>query len=159
MLISNWIIRTSELISEEIISICSEWPELRKYLLKSQLIPTREIERHRNILNTKNQLEYLFKMPIRLYESKRLIYIFKNNEIVFKITTEPRDKELTELNWLQKQVTLAIETRDALAPQLQYIIKYIGDLIVLILTKVIGRSLGLIGKGIAQGMGRSLSKG
>ena len=35
----------------------------------------------------------------------------------------------------------------------------LGDLIVLILTKVVGRSIGLIGRGIAQGMGRNLSKG
>ena len=41
----------------------------------------------------------------------------------------------------------------------QAIIKYFGDLIVLILTKVVGRSIGLIGRGIAQGMGKNLSKG
>ena len=59
----------------------------------------------------------------------------------------------------QQQVALLVEARDALAPQVQAIIQYLGDLIVLILTKVVGRSIGLIGRGIAQGMGRNLSKG
>ena len=38
MLILNWILRTAELVSEEIISSCSGWPELRKYFLNKELI-------------------------------------------------------------------------------------------------------------------------
>ena len=159
MLILNWILRTAELVSEEIISSCSEWPELRKYFLNKELISTRELERKRNHINTKNQLQTIFKKPVRLYESKRLYYTIKNNSIEKIIILEPRDDELRKLNWVQRQIAFTIELRDALAPQVQAIIQYLGDLIVLILTKVVGRSIGLIGKGIAQGMGKSLSKG
>ena len=52
MLILNWIIRTAEIISSELISLCSEWPELRKYMLVEGLTPTRELERRRNQINT-----------------------------------------------------------------------------------------------------------
>ncbi|MFN5161930.1 MAG: DUF3685 domain-containing protein, partial [Cyanobacteriota bacterium] len=52
-------------------------------------------------------------------------------------------------------VTLALETRDALAPQLQNLIRGLGDLVVVVLTQVVGRAIGLVGRGIAQGMGRS----
>tara|TARA_B100000700_G_scaffold301583_1_gene370975 strand:- start:191 stop:1216 length:1026 start_codon:yes stop_codon:yes gene_type:complete len=159
MLILNWIIRTAELISEEIISSCSEWPELRKYLLNKELISTRELERKRNHINTKNQIQNIFKKPVRLYESKRLYYTIKNNKIEKFIILEPRDDELRKLDWAQRQIAFIIELRDALAPQLQYIIQYLGDLIVLILTKVVGRSIGLVGRGIAQGMGKKLSRG
>ena len=159
MLILNWILRTAELVSEEIISSCSEWPELRKYFLNKELISTRELERKRNQINTKNQLQTIFKKPVRLYESKRLYYTIKNNTIEKIIILEPRDDELRKLDWVQRQIAFTIELRDALAPQVQAIIQYLGDLIVLILTKVVGRSIGLIGKGIAQGMGKSLSKG
>jgi hypothetical protein len=158
MLIINWIVRTAELISEEIISSCSEWPELRKYLLNKELISTRELERKRNHINTKNQIQNIFKKPVRLYESKRLYYTIKNNKIEKFIILEPRDDELRKLDWAQRQIAFIIELRDALAPQLQSIIQYLGDLIVLILTKVIGRSIGLVGRGIAQGMGKKLSK-
>ncbi len=157
--ILNWIFRTAEIVSEEIISSCSEWPELRKYFLSKELVSTRELERKRNHINTNNQLQNLFKKPVRLYESKRLYYTVKNNKIEKIMIHEPRDDELKKLDWVQRQIAFTIELRDALAPQIQAIIQYLGDLIVLILTKVIGRSIGLIGRGIAQGMGRNLSKG
>jgi hypothetical protein len=157
--ILNWIFRTAEIVSEEIISSCSEWPELRKYFLNKELVSTRELERKRNHINTNNQLQNLFKKPVRLYESKRLYYTVKNNNIEKIITLEPRDDELKKLDWAQRQIAFTIELRDALAPQVQAIIQHLGDLIVLILTKVVGRSIGLIGRGIAQGMGRKLSKG
>ena len=159
MLILNWILRTAELVCEEIISSCSEWPELRKYFLNKELVSTRELERKRNHINTKNQLQNIFKKPVRLYESKRLYYTVKNNIVEKIIILEPRDDELRKLDWAQRQIAFIIELRDALAPQIQSIIQYIGDLIVLILTKVVGRSIGLIGRGIAQGMGKNLSKG
>ena len=158
-LILNWIFRTAEIISEEIISSCSDWPELRKFILNKELISTRELERKRNHINTKNQLQNLFRKPVRLYESKRLYYTVKNRKIEKIIILEPRDDELKKLDWLQRQIAFIIELRDALAPQIQAIIQYLGDLIVLILTKVVGRSIGLIGRGIAQGMGKNLSKG
>ncbi|WP_269605366.1 DUF3685 domain-containing protein [Prochlorococcus marinus] len=157
--ILNWIFRTAEIVSEEIISSCSEWPELRKYFLNKELFSTRELERKRNHINTSSQLQNLFKKPVRLYESKRLYYTVKNNKIEKIIILEPRDDELKKLDWAQRQIAFVIELRDALAPQVQAIIQYLGDLIVLILTKVVGRSIGLIGRGIAQGMGRNLSKG
>ncbi len=159
MFIVNWILRTAELISEEVIASCSEWPELREYFLSKDLISTRELERKRNHINTKNQLQSIFKKPVRLYESKRLYYSVKNDVIEKVIILEPRDDELRKLDWLQRQIAFVIELRDALAPQVQAIIQYLGDLIVLILTKVVGRSIGLIGRGIAQGMGKNLSKG
>ena len=157
--ILNWIFRTSEIVSEEIISSCSEWPELRKYFLIKDLVSTRELERKRNHINTNNQLQNLFRKPVRLYESKRLYYTVKNNKIEKIIILEPRDDELKKLDWAQRQIAFIIELRDALAPQFQAIIQYLGDLIVIILTKVVGRSIGLIGRGIAQGMGKNLSKG
>ena len=88
-----------------------------------------------------------------------MYYTIKNNTIEKIIILEPRDDELRKLNWVQRQIAFTIELRDALAPQVQAIIQYLGDLIVLILTKVVGRSIGLIGRGIAQGMVKNLSKG
>ncbi|WP_320667638.1 DUF3685 domain-containing protein [Prochlorococcus sp. MIT 1307] len=158
MFISNWLIRTAELIVEEIISVCGEWPELRRYLLKPHLVSTRELERLRNHLNSKNRWQNLVRRPIQLYESKRLFYRIKQGRIEPVLMTEPRDEELKALNWLQQQVALLVEARDAIAPQIQTIIRKFGDLMVVILTQVIGRAIGLVGRGIAQGMGRSLGR-
>ena len=121
MLILNWILRTAEIIGEEIISSCSEWPELRKYFLNKELVSTRELERRRNHINTKNQIQNLFRKPVRLYESKRLYYTIKNNIIEKIIIFEPRDDELKKLDWAQRKIAFIIELRDALALSLIHI--------------------------------------
>jgi hypothetical protein len=51
-----------------------------------------------------------------------------------------------------------LELRDALAPQVQSFVRALGDLFVILLTRVVGRAIGLVGRGIAQGMGRSLER-
>ena len=157
-LIMNWILRTSELIGAELISACSDWPELREYLLKPKFFSTRELERLRNQLNSQRRWQYMIERPIQLYESKRQLFKLSNGKIEICLVSEARDKDLKQLGWWQKQVTLLVEARDALAPQLQAMLKYFGDLMVIVLTNILGRAIGLVGKGIAQGMGRTISR-
>ncbi len=157
-LIMNWVIRTGEIIASEVISVCSDWPESREYFLIPELISTRELERLRNQLNSQRRLQYLIHRPIQLYESKREYFKFTDGSIQSFLVNESRDNDLKKLGWWQKQVTLLVETRDALAPQLQSLLKYIGDFMVILLTNVLGRAIGLIGRGIAQGMGRTISR-
>jgi len=159
VLVSNWLVRTAELIGSDVLDLCGEWPELRRYLLNEPLISTRELERLRNQLNTQLRWDDWVQRPIELYESKRTLFQLKTGEIVPIQRLEPRDQELSDLGWWQRQVALLLETRDALAPQLQALVRRLGDLMVVILTQVIGRGLGLIGRGIAQGMGRHLGRG
>lgn len=158
-LISNWLVRTAELIGSELLGICGEWPELRRYLLQQNLISTRELERLRNQLNSQSRWQDWIERPIRLYESRRLLFSLKTGRIEPLLLTEPRDDELRRLRWWQQQVALVVEARDAIAPQVQALVKRIGDLMVVVLTQVVGRAIGLIGRGIAQGMGRSLGRG
>jgi hypothetical protein len=159
LLIGNWLIRSAELISAEILSCCSTWPELRRYLLRPDLLATRNLERLRNQLNSQQRWGNLFERPVQLYESRRLLYGIQNGAITPQLLTEPRDSELRQLSWGQQLITLSLEARDALAPQLQSVIRRLGDLVVVVLTQVIGRAIGLVGKGVLQGMGRSISRG
>ena len=159
VLVSNWLVRTAELIGSDVLDLCGEWPELRRYLLNEPLISTRELERLRNQLNTQLRWDDWVQRPIELYESKRTLFQLIGGEIVPIQRLEPRDQELSDLGWWQRQVALLLETRDALAPQVQALVRRLGDLMVVILTQVIGRGLGLIGRGIAQGMGRHLGRG
>ena len=159
LLIGNWLIRSAELISAEILSCCSSWPELRRYLLRPDLLATRNLERLRNQLNSQQRWGSLFERPVQLYESQRLLYGLENGAITPQLLTEPRDGELRQLSWSQQLITLTLEARDALAPQVQSMIRRLGNLLVVVLTQVIGRAIGLVGKGILQGMGRSVSRG
>ncbi len=158
-LISNWLVRTAELIGSELLGVCGEWPELRRYLLQQNLISTRELERLRNQLNSQSRWQDWIERPIRLYESRRLLFSLKTGRIEPLLLTEPRDEELKRLRWWQQQVALIVEARDAIAPQVQALVKRLGDLMVVVLTQVVGRAIGLIGRGIAQGMGRSFGRG
>ena len=158
-LVSNWLVRTAELIGAELLDACGEWPELRRYLLGDRLLATRELDRLRNQLNTQLQWAEWIERPIQLYESRRTMFQLRAGRIEPLQLTEPRDRELNSLGWWQRQVALVLETRDALAPQVQALVRRLGDLAVVLLTQVLGRAIGLVGRGIAQGMGRSLGRG
>jgi hypothetical protein len=157
-LVSNWLVRNAEQISAEVLACCGPWPELRRYLLCSDLLATRNLERLRNQLNAQQRWLSWFERPVQLYESRRPLYQLQGGAIASCTLTEPRDQELQGLGWLQQLVTLALESRDALGPQLQLLVKNLGDAVVVLLTQVIGRAIGLVGRGIVQGMGRSLNR-
>lgn len=158
LLLSNWLVRSAELISAEVLAVCAEWPELRRYLLRPELLATRNLERLRNQLNAQQRWTSWFERPLHLYESRRPLFRLGEGAIDCVDLTEPRDAELRQLGWVQQAVTLALEARDALGPQLRSLLKRLGDLLVVLLTQVLGRAIGLVGRGIVQGMGRSLNR-
>ena len=157
-LVANWLLRSAEILSAEVLACCGGWPELRRYLLRPDLLSTRNLERIRNQLNAQQRWLSWFERPIALYESRRQLLCLEAGAISAVDLLEPRDQELRRLGWFQQLVTLALESRDALAPQIQQMVRGLGDLVVVVLTQVIGRAIGLIGRGIMQGMGRSLGR-
>lgn len=158
-LIANWLVRTAELISAQVLGCSSAWPELRRYMLVSELLATRNLERLRNQLNAQQRWSTWLERPMAIYESRRSLFTIGDEGIGTRVLTEPRDQDLAQLSAIQQLVTLALESRDALAPQLQGLIRALGQLVVIVLTKVIGRAIGLVGRGIVQGMGRGLQQG
>ena len=156
-IISNWALRSSNLIAGDIFNYCSDWPELRSLFINPELQPTRSFERFRNNINNYDRWHNNFYMPVYLYESKREYIDIINNNFIRYFKNENREKELEKLTWFQKQITLIVEIRDAISPQLEIAVKYIGNIFVVILTKILGKAIGLIGKGILQGLGRSKS--
>jgi hypothetical protein len=53
-------------------------------------------------------------------------------------------------------VTIAFEARDAIAPRLRSTVAWAGKGVVYVLTQVIGRSIGLVVRGVIQGIGNTL---
>ena len=158
LLLANWLVRNAERISAEVLAACADWPELRRYLLRPDLLSTRNLERLRNQLNAQQRWSSWVVRPIQIYESRRPLYQLRAGAIACVDLSEPRDRELRQLGPLQQLVTLALESRDALAPQLHALARGIGDLLVVLLTQVVGRAIGLVGRGILQGMGRGVSR-
>ena len=158
MLLANWLVRSAELICAELLVACADWPELRRYLLRPELLATRNLERLRNQLNAQQRWSRWVEQPVRLYESRRALFHLADGAIEVVAITEPRDQELRSLPWPQQLVTLLLESRDALAPQFRSLLRGAGNLLAMLLTRGIGRAIGLVGRGIAQGMGRGLGR-
>jgi hypothetical protein len=60
---------------------------------------------------------------------------------------------LAQLSGIPLGVTLILEFRDAISPRIQSLVGFLGTGIVFVLTQVVGRGLGLVGRGILQGIG------
>lgn len=154
--LSNWLVRNAELIARRLIEASSSWPELRRALLVEALLPTRDLERFRNRLNARDRWLALVERPRAIFESRRLLYAIENRRIAPQMQREIRDAELRRLGLWPQLVTLLLEIRDALAPQVALLLNRLGELAVLLLTQVLGRAIGLIGRGVLQGLGRGL---
>ena len=156
LLVANWLLRTAELLAGDVLAAAAAWPELRRYLLLPDLLSTRNLERLRNQLNTQQRWQTWWERPRALYESRRVLLTLGDGGVSSVNLVEPRDDELRQLGWAQQLITLSLETRDALAPQVQGLVRGLGNLLVVLLTQVLGRAIGLVGRGILQGMGRGL---
>ena len=155
-LVSNWLIRNGELISRELLNNCSGWPELRRAVLLPDLLATRQLDQLRNRINSAERWHTLVERPLAIYESRRLLFDIQAGRVESTMVCDLRDAELRQLSWWQQAFTLLLEARDALAPQVELLINRVGGLMVLLLTRVVGRAIGLVGRGVMQGLGQGL---
>ena len=116
-------------------------------------ITTREIERFRNALSWKYRMNQFFGEPKHIFESQIPVLVLTDMGIRNQDLYAPRDEELRRLSGIPLFVTLALEARDAIAPPLRASFTWVGRGVVYVLTQVVGRGIGLIGRGILQGVG------
>ena len=98
------------------------------------------------------------------YPQKEVSSSFSSNQkntslktkLIIDLLPEKIQEELNKLTRIRWSVTIILEIRDAIALPLSSLLKTSGNAIVYLLTQIIGRSIGLVGKGILQGIGNSL---
>ncbi|KKZ13805.1 MAG: hypothetical protein TH68_06130 [Candidatus Synechococcus spongiarum 142] len=156
LLLSDWLLRMGSALAGLVLEEASQWPELRRFLLRRDLLPTRQLERLRNHINSRERYEQLILEPLRIYESRRELLLLQTDGVVTQTLIDPRDQELRQLGPVQRMVTLSLELRDALGPQLRVFSQRLGGLLVTVLTQIIGRGIGLIARGVLLGLGRTL---
>ena len=156
LLLSDWLLRMGSALAGLVLEEASQWPELRRFLLRPDLLSTRQLERLRNHVNSHERYEQFILEPLRIYESRRELLLLQADGVVTQTLIDPRDQELRQLGPVQRMVTLALELRDALGPQLRVFSQRLGSLLVTVLTQVIGRGIGLIARGVLLGLGRTL---
>jgi hypothetical protein len=155
-LLENLMIQLANATIQPLLNRFASLETIKQGFYDRRLLSTREIERFRNDLSWRVRSERLFTEPKAIFESRYRLFVLEEYGINRIVIYSPRTEELAELSGLQLAVTLALETRDAISPRLRSAIAFLGSGIVYVLTEVIGRGIGLIGRGILKGIGKSV---
>ena len=152
-LLDNLLIQVANGVVQPLLNRFADVESIKKNFYHRRLMSTRDIERFRNDLSWRYRWNAYITEPKAIFESQYRLYILTEQGIQSAPIYAPRRQELEQLGGIQFAVTLALETRDAIAPRLQIAISLIGSGLVYILTEFVGRGIGLIGRGILQGIG------
>ncbi|BAY62741.1 response regulator receiver protein [Calothrix brevissima NIES-22] len=153
MILENLLIQVANGVVQPLLNSLADLEVVKQEYYDRKLISTREIEKFRNNLSWKYRLNNYINEPRAIFESRYEIFVFAPRGIAKTSIYAPRGQELAELANVPLVVTLILEFRDAIAPRIQSLLAIFGSGIVFILTQIIGRGLGLIGRGILQGIG------
>jgi len=152
-LLQNLVIQVGNAVVQPLLNRFGNVVAVKQQFYDRRLLSTREIERFRNDLSWKYRMQRYFKEPTAIFESRYSLFILSELGIVKASIYSPRSQELDDLAGIGLAVTIALEARDAIAPRLRSAISFVGSGVVYVLTEVIGRGIGLIGRGIIKGVG------
>lgn len=158
-LLENLAIQVASGVVQPLLNNLANIEEIKQIFYDGKLISTREIERFRNNLSWRYRWDSYFVEPKAIFESRFWLFVLGDSGIKRISIYAPRNLELAQLSGWQLALTLLLETRDAIAPRVRAVISLLGAGVVYVLTQVIGRGIGLIGRGIIQGIGNSLQDG
>ena len=154
-LLEHLLLQVANGVIQPLLNCFADVELLKKNLYQRRLMSSRDIERFRNDLSWRYRWDGLINDPKAIFESQYRLWWFTERGIQTHLIYAPRRDELNSLSGLQRMVTLTIEARDAVAPRFRSAISLVGSGIVYVLTDVIGRGIGLIGRGVLRGVGNA----
>lgn len=155
LILDNLIIQIANAAIQPLLNNFADVEEIKHKFYRYNLLASREIERFRNDLSWKYRLKKYVADPQLIFESRHILFALTNPNIRKISIYAPRTQELEQLEGVQLAVTLVLELKDAISPRLKSAIGLLGNGFVYILTNVIGRGIGLIGRGVVQGIGNA----
>jgi Protein of unknown function (DUF3685) len=132
-----------------------ELEAVKEQFYRPQMLATRDIARFRNHLSWRYYLERQYYRPLAIFESRYPLLVCSSGSIEYRSIYAPRRQELSKLRGIPWLVTMALEFRDAVTPFATGATTFAGNVVVYVLTEIVGRGLGLVGKGILQGLGQA----
>ncbi len=160
MLLENLLIQVGNAVIQPLLNYLGDIEDIKNNFYDRKFISTRDIESFRNSLSWKYRVRNLVGEPKAIFESRYELFVFSPRGIAKTSIYAPRRQELEALSGIPLVVTLGLELSDAIAPPLKSLLSFLGSGAVFLLTKIIGRGLGLIVRGILQGIGSvSISEG
>ena len=158
ILLHHLIIQVANAVIQPLLNEFADIETIKQSFYDRRLISSREIARFRNNLSWRYRLSQLLLEPQAIFDSRYDLFVLSDTGIKQTSIYSPRRQELEQLRGIRLAVTLAYETRDAIAPRLRAAIRWAGSGVVYILTQVLGKSIGLIVRGVIQGIGSTLQE-
>jgi DNA-binding NarL/FixJ family response regulator len=156
MILENLAIQVANAVMQPLLNRFSDVEQIKQTFYDRRKLSTREIERFRNDLSWRYRVERFVGEPTAIFESQYWVLILTPEGIERQSIYAPRRQELDSLAGVPLLVTLLLETRDAISPRLKRVTSWVGTGLVYVLTEVVGRGIGLVGRGIIKGIGNAL---
>lgn len=153
--LQNLIVQVANGVMIFILNYFSENEEIKQVLYSERMLSSREIAKFRNNLAWRYQLTKYWLEPQNIFESQYPLFYLTIQGINITNIYSPRQLELAQLQGLPLATTIFLELRDALSPRLRSLVEFLGNGFVFLLTQVIGRAIGLIVRGVLQGIGNT----
>jgi DNA-binding NarL/FixJ family response regulator len=153
VLLDNLLIQVANAVVQPLLNQFADVEAVKQKFYTYNLMASREIERFRNDLSWKYRLEQFVNEPQAIFESRYILWSLAAPGLTKVPIYAPRTYELQQLQGIRLAVTLALELQDAIAPRLRSAVSFLGSGVVYVLTNVVGRGIGLIGRGFLQGIG------
>ena len=152
-LLENLLVQIACAVMQPVLNQFAEVESLKRNLYQRRIVSTRDITRFRNDLSWRYRWDTLVNEPKTIFESQYRLFALTPQGIQVHRIYAPRQEELASLSGTQYLMTLALEARDAIAPRLRAALSFVGSGFVFVLTEVVGRGIGLVGRGIFKGVG------
>ena len=156
LLLHNLLIHLANAVIQVLLNNFYDLEVFKYKLYKPELRSDRALAQFRNQLSWRYRQETYFIHPQNIFESRHRLFVLNSGVIRTTYVYTPRKQELEELTGIPWLSTMVIEVRDAIAPLVRTIVALVGSGVVFVLTQVVGKGLGLVGKGIIQGIGSSI---
>ena len=155
-LLHNLTLRIANGAMQLILNNFSDLEAFKYKLYLNNYRSSRAIANFRNEISWGYRSEKYWLIPKDIFESSYQILTLNQGKITNLAIYAPRTAELSRLQGLPWLATIILELRDALSPRLRSVLGLLGTGLVFTLTQIIGKGIGLIGKGIIQGLGSTI---
>lgn len=153
-LFENLIIEISNNVLFILVTDFSDIYEVRQNLYKSKFLSIRNLERFKNNFIWQITLKATIQRPKNIYSSQYGLWVIRTTGVYYRVVYANRSKELLNLRKLPLATVTLIEVLDFTSSRFDEFFYVLGNSLRFTLTSVIGQIIGLIWKGIIEGLKR-----
>lgn len=151
-LIDNLVIEIANCIVYFNMTHFSLLPSFRQIFYRSKFISSRNFERYKNNLTWQLNYWNTIQRPARLYNNRHQLYILRTSGIYTRVVYANRTNHLQKLSGLPLLTITLIECKDFIIARLEEFIYSFSSGFRYLLTSVLGNIIGLIWRGIIEGL-------